>query len=208
MNRNAERTTNFPIGQRHASTITVWEFKRQLGLRGESGGKNATNGTGEGSRFEVFGTSNPELLVAPFSPIPPASLGYPAGSGPVVPDLWTMEFPMRTIVFPQHARYLFRYTSHHAIALLATDTVPCPHDATCPGDASLHAGPSDQVRPAFLSRSRADVRPLPGAERSGLRSGPDRLFDRAEDPRHLLHVRKMDDETRSTSTGPPPGPVL
>lgn len=35
-----------------------------------------TGGTGETRGFEVFGTSNPELLIAPFSPVPPVSLGY------------------------------------------------------------------------------------------------------------------------------------
>ena len=32
MNRDAERTADSPIGQRHASTVTVGELERQLGL--------------------------------------------------------------------------------------------------------------------------------------------------------------------------------
>ena len=47
MNRDAKRTADSPIGQQHVSTVTVGEFERQLGLRGETGGKNKTSGTGE-----------------------------------------------------------------------------------------------------------------------------------------------------------------
>lgn len=32
MNRDAERPTDFPIGQRHAFTVTVRELERQLGF--------------------------------------------------------------------------------------------------------------------------------------------------------------------------------
>ena len=32
MNRDAKRTADSPIGQRHAFTVTVWEFERQLGV--------------------------------------------------------------------------------------------------------------------------------------------------------------------------------
>ena len=161
MNRDAERTADSPIGQSHVFTVTVDEFERQLGLRGETGGKSATSGTSEMgrtrecSRSDVFGTSNPELRTAPVLP----------------------EMCVRTRVFPQLARYLFRYTSHYAIARFLTDAVPCPHDVAHHGDAFLHPGPSDQVRPVLLSGRGVDVRSLPGAEWSGLRSGIDRLFD-------------------------------
>src|SRR5580765_4143065 len=99
VNRDAERTADSPIGQRHTSTVTVREFERQLGFASWIG-----------------------------------------------------------------------YTHHHATALLLRDTVPDPHDAAWPSDASLYASPSDQIRVTFLSWSRVDVRPLSGADRSGLRS--------------------------------------
>ena len=51
---------------------------------------------------------------------------------------------------------------HHA-ALLPTHAVPYPRSAARPSDAFLHAGPSDQVWSTHMSRSRADVRPLPRA---------------------------------------------
>src|SRR4029078_11359901 len=100
------------------------------------------------------------------------------------------------------------YTHHHAISLLARDAGPRPDDAAGPSDPYLHTGAVHQVRPVFLSRSRVDIRPLSGAQRSGLRSGADRLSNRAENSRHLLYVREMDHETRSASPGSTPGPVF
>src|SRR3989442_12449055 len=47
VNRDAKRTADSPIGQQHVFTVTVGEFERQLGLRGEAGGKSKTSGAGE-----------------------------------------------------------------------------------------------------------------------------------------------------------------
>ena len=98
MDRDAERTADSPIGQRHASTVTVGEFERQPGWRGETCRKSGTGGTSEmggtrSGRFDISETSNQEPLS--FSP-----------ALSVLP-----EVSVHTRVFLQPARYLFRYTS-------------------------------------------------------------------------------------------------
>src|SRR5215470_1431103 len=69
------------------------------------------------------------------------------------------------------------YTHHHAISLLARDAGSRLYDAAGPSDPYLHASPGDQVGASLLSGGRLDVRSVPGAERIGLRSGTNRLFD-------------------------------
>ena len=54
MDRDAERTADSPIGQRHAFTVTVGELERQLGLRGRLAGRASVRGP----KFEIVGTSN------------------------------------------------------------------------------------------------------------------------------------------------------
>ena len=83
VNRDAERTTDLPIGQHHVFTVTVREFERQPSRRGEIRGKSAASGTSEGSRSEVRGFRNFELQVTPLSPVPRVS----------------PEIPVRTRVF-------------------------------------------------------------------------------------------------------------
>ncbi|TKS64265.1 MAG: hypothetical protein EWM73_00620 [Nitrospira sp.] len=56
-----------------------WRFTEETGGKGE---KSETGGTGEGSKFKVFGTSNPELLIAP------VTLGVPVERLRALADLF------------------------------------------------------------------------------------------------------------------------
>jgi len=57
MNRDAKRTADSPIGQRHVITVTVRELERQLDGWGKTRGK-ARQARVRVPKFEVVGTLN------------------------------------------------------------------------------------------------------------------------------------------------------
>ena len=206
MNRDAKRTADSPIGQRHEFTVTVREFKRQqqaaekvaLLTRPAPARRDAPYPM---RRSRIVQILNGDPAASPLGGAHRLGAPYSSHRAPQRVRLRSsLAAALQDELFEQPADYRslaqsaqgiemlecydrFReaswigYTHHHAISLRAKDIVPGPHDVACPGYTFIYAGPSDQVGPSLLSRSRVDVRPLPGAEREGLRSGTDRLFD-------------------------------